>query len=114
MKTLGIVGGIAPASTIDYYRMLFAAYQARVPDGSAPPVIINSIDMQTMLRLIAADALDEVTTYLAGGTVDSISTTADGRILMLDWDSREGRSVRRLRPDGSPDPTFGSAGKLVL
>ena len=66
MRTLGIVGGIAPASTIEYYRMLFAAYQARRPDGSAPPVIINSIDMQTMLRLIAADALDEVTTYLAG------------------------------------------------
>ena len=66
MKTLGIVGGIAPASTIEYYRMLFAAYQARRPDGSAPPVIINSIDMQTMLRLIAADALDEVTMYLVG------------------------------------------------
>ena len=66
MKTLGIVGGIAPASTIEYYRMLIAAYQARIPDGSQPPVIINSIDMQTMLRLIAADALDEVTAYLAG------------------------------------------------
>jgi aspartate racemase len=45
--------------------MLIAAYQARRPDGSQPPVIINSIDMQTMLRLIAADALDEVTMYLA-------------------------------------------------
>ena len=65
MKTLGIVGGIAPASTIEYYRMLFAAYQTRRPDGSAPPVIINSIDLQTMIRLIAADALDEVTAYLS-------------------------------------------------
>lgn len=66
MKTLGIVGGIAPASTIEYYRMLIAAYQARRPDGSQPSVIINSIDMQTMLRLIGADALDEVTAYLLG------------------------------------------------
>ena len=65
MKTLGIIGGIAPASTIEYYRMLIATYQQRRPDGSNPPVIINSIDMQTMLRLIAADALDEVTAYLA-------------------------------------------------
>ena len=65
MKTLGIVGGIAPASTIEYYRMLIAAYQARRPDGSQPSVIINSIDMQTMLRLVAADALDEVTSYLS-------------------------------------------------
>ena len=65
MKTLGIIGGIAPPSTIEYYRMLFATYQARCPDGSAPLAIINSIDNQTMLRLIAADALDEVTIYLA-------------------------------------------------
>src|SRR6187397_1849230 len=65
MKTLGIVGGIAPASTIEYYRMLIAAYQSRRADGSSPPVIINSIDMQTMLRLIGADALDEVSVYLS-------------------------------------------------
>jgi len=65
VKTLRIIGGIAPASTIEYYRMLIATYQQRRPDGSNPPVIINSIDMQTMLRLIAADALDEVTTYLS-------------------------------------------------
>jgi aspartate racemase len=65
VKTLGLIGGIAPASTIEYYRMLIATYQQRVADGSNPPVIINSIDMQTMLRLIAADALDEVTAYLA-------------------------------------------------
>ena len=65
VKTLGIIGGIAPASTIEYYRMLIATYQQRRPDGSNPPVIINSSDMQTMLRLIAADALDEVTTYLS-------------------------------------------------
>ena len=66
MKTLGIIGGIAPPSTIEYYRMLFAAYRERRRDGSAPLVIINSIDNQTMLRLIAADALDEVSVYLAG------------------------------------------------
>ena len=65
MRTLGIIGGIAPASTIEYYRLLFATYQARRPDGSAPLVIINSIDLQSMIRLIAADALDEVTAYLS-------------------------------------------------
>ena len=65
MKTLGVIGGIAPASTVEYYRMLFAAYQARRPDGSAPLVIINSIDLKTMIGLIAANALEEVTSYLA-------------------------------------------------
>lgn len=65
MKTLGVVGGIAPASTIEYYRALIATYQRRVPDGSGPPIIINSIDLQRMLQLIGIDALDDVTLYLA-------------------------------------------------
>ena len=77
MKTLGIIGGIAPPSTIEYYRMLVAAYQKRRPDGSQPSVIINSIDMQTMLGLIAADALDEVTSYLSAEVAKLARAGAD-------------------------------------
>jgi aspartate racemase len=65
MKTLGIVGGIAPASTIEYYRILVATYQVRRPDGSGPPILINSIDLKRMLDLIGIDALDDVTVYLS-------------------------------------------------
>jgi len=64
VKTLGIIGGIAPASTIEYYRLVVATYQARRPDGSGPPVIINSIDLQAMLQLIATDALEALVAYL--------------------------------------------------
>ena len=81
MKTLGIIGGIAPASTIEYYRMLIAAYQQRRPDGSNPPVIINSIDLQTMLRLIAANALDEVTAYLSAEIDKLVRAGADVALL---------------------------------
>jgi len=66
MKTLGIVGGIGPESTIDYYRQIVAAYRERKPDGSFPPVIINSIDMTKMLALIGANQMTEVTAYLVG------------------------------------------------
>src|SRR5512141_1886708 len=66
MKTLGIVGGIGPESTIEYYRLIVASYRARRPDGSFPPVIINSIDMTKMLALIGANQMNEVTDYLVG------------------------------------------------
>ena len=66
MKTLGIVGGIGPKSTIDYYRQIVASYRTLRPDGSFPPVIINSIDMTKMLALIGANQMKEVTEYLAG------------------------------------------------
>jgi aspartate racemase len=49
MKILGIVGGIGPESTIDYYRTLVASWQRRKPDGSYPCVIINSIDAERLV-----------------------------------------------------------------
>ena len=66
MKTVGVIGGIGPESTIEYYRLLVAAYRARVPDGSYPSIIINSIDMKTMLSLIEANEFAKVTEYLVG------------------------------------------------
>lgn len=64
MKTLGIIGGIAPESTIEYYRLIIASYRAQKPDGSYPPLIINSINLKKMLDLVGANELARVTEYL--------------------------------------------------
>ncbi|HUR36507.1 MAG TPA: amino acid racemase [Terriglobales bacterium] len=64
MKTIGIVGGIAPGSTIEYYRMLVDEYRARTRDNSYPPILINSINMTRMLDLINSGKLDETVNYL--------------------------------------------------
>jgi aspartate racemase len=64
MKVLGIIGGIAPESTVEYYRLIIASYREQKRDGSYPPIIINSIDMKKMLDLIAAKELAGVTEYL--------------------------------------------------
>lgn len=64
MKTLGMIGGLGPESTIDYYRFLIAAYRERVADGSAPPIIINSIDMNKGLRMVTTEKYAELTEYL--------------------------------------------------
>ena len=55
MKTLGVIGGIGPESTIEYYRHLIAAYRARKPEGSYPTIVINSINMRILLDMIEAD-----------------------------------------------------------
>lgn len=55
MKTLGIIGGLGPESTIDYYRLIIAAYRHRTNDDSYPPMIINSINLQNMIRLMEAE-----------------------------------------------------------
>jgi aspartate racemase len=65
MKTVGIIGGIGPESTIEYYRLIIASYRERVRDGSYPSIVINSIDVNQMLGLIGANRLPEVEEYLA-------------------------------------------------
>ncbi len=64
MKTLGIIGGTGPESTIDYYRSLIATFRARVPDGSYPSLLINSVDNHKLLTWVAANKLPEIAQYL--------------------------------------------------
>ncbi len=66
MHRLGIVGGIAPESTVDYYRRIMALYQQRRPDGHNPELIINSIDLRRMLDLVAAGDRRALADYLSG------------------------------------------------
>ena len=60
-RMLGIVGGVAAESTIDYYRMLMAMYQDRA--GTAPPLLIYSVDLETSVRLVSAGALRKLADY---------------------------------------------------
>lgn len=64
MKTLGIVGGIAPGSTVDYYRLLITAYRDQRQDGSYPSILINSIDLKRLLDLVGDNRLTELTDWL--------------------------------------------------
>ena len=64
MKTAGLIGGIAPETTIQYYRQIIDLYRARSLDGGYPPLIIDSIDLQKLLYLLGAGKLEAVTAYL--------------------------------------------------
>jgi aspartate racemase len=64
MKTLGIVGGLGPESTIEYYRTIIALYRERQRDGSYPEFIINSVDLKKGLDLMAANNLTGMADYL--------------------------------------------------
>ncbi len=66
MRTVGLIGGIGPESTIDYYRSIFSVYRERRPDGTAPSILINSIDLNRVVDLISAGNLGGMADYLAG------------------------------------------------
>src|SRR6059036_2231014 len=67
MKTLGIVGGLGPESTVDYYQRIIALYRERQPDGSYPQFIIISVDLKKGLDFMAANNLTGMADYLLEG-----------------------------------------------
>jgi aspartate racemase len=60
MKTIGIVGGIGPESTIDYYRSIIASVRGRSTDGHYPHIIIDSVDLTEMVGLLEAGKMDDL------------------------------------------------------
>ena len=64
MKTLGIIGGIGPGSTVDYYQTIIDLYRARKSDGSYPAILINSIDVQRVLATVGAGELEALTEWM--------------------------------------------------
>ena len=54
MPTLGMIGGLGPESTIDYYRRILEAWEREEP-GTAPSIVIDSLDVRRALRLVETD-----------------------------------------------------------
>lgn len=52
MKTIGIIGGIGPESTVDYYKRIIEALRS---EGSlaAPEIIIFSVNLEEVLELVS-------------------------------------------------------------
>ena len=59
MKTVGIIGGVGPESTIEYYRFIIEAYREKKADDSYPSIIINSVDVNKYVSLATVNQFDK-------------------------------------------------------
>ena len=89
MPTVGLIGGLGPESTIDYYRRIIQVWQQHEP-ASSPSIVIDSLDVQRGLELVAkdrpglADYLFASVRRLAGAGVDFIALTANTGHIVFD------------------------------
>ena len=89
MTRVGLVGGLGPESTIDYYRRILEAW-ARERPGSSPSIVIDSLDVQRGLRLVERDRgglieyLAASLRRLAGAGVDFAALTANTPHIVFD------------------------------
>lgn len=77
MRSLGIVGGLGPESTIDYYRAILARYREITQKRESPHILINSLDVDKGIAMLDADRLDELTDYLSLGIEQLVRAGAD-------------------------------------
>jgi aspartate racemase len=65
MKTLGMLGGLGPESTVVYYETIIRLYRERTGDGSYPQFIVNSVNLKNVVDAISANNLAGVARFLA-------------------------------------------------
>ncbi len=77
MRTAGMIGGLGPPSTIDYYRSIIDRFRARKPDSGYPHVIINSLDVDRGIAMLDAGMLHDLADYLVTGVESLARAGAD-------------------------------------
>jgi aspartate racemase len=89
MATVGLIGGLGPESTVDYYRRILEAWALEDPTTS-PSIVIDSLDVGKALQLVATDR-PALTEYLlaslrrlSGAGVDFIAMTANTPHIVAD------------------------------
>jgi len=77
VRTAGMIGGLGPESTIDYYRFILARYRERKPDGGSPHILINSLDVDQAIAMLDAGRLRDLADYVATGVASLENAGAD-------------------------------------
>ena len=81
MKTLGMIGGLGPESTVDYYQRLIASYRERTGHKHYPQFIIVSVDLRKGLDFMEAGDLSGMARFLLEGIDKLARSGADFGII---------------------------------
>ena len=64
MKTIGIVGGLGPESTVEYYKEIVTAFNTRFVDLAYPEIIIYSANVNELMGFVATENWPELSGWL--------------------------------------------------
>ncbi len=64
MKRIGIIGGIGPESTVDYYKLIIGAFHERQADSGYPEIIIYSANLSSLMKILEAKDWEGLTDWL--------------------------------------------------
>ena len=92
MKRIGLIGGMGPESTQDYYREIITAFKDEKGNLNYPEIIIYSVNLSEFLELMKIKAYDRVIqtllkklNALKKAGADFAAITANTPHLLFDW-----------------------------
>jgi aspartate racemase len=95
---IGMIGGIGPESTVDYYQRLIMLYQKNVSGDDYPEIIINSINMTAMLKFVSDRNWDGLVGMLADAVDLLYKAGADLAFIASNTPHVVFEQVRRVSP----------------
>lgn len=66
MKKIGLIGGMGPESTLDYYKSIIDSFKTGDGELNYPEIIIFSVNLSEFLNLMKAKEYDKIVTLLLG------------------------------------------------
>jgi aspartate racemase len=94
MKRIGIIGGLGPEATIDYYRTIIYECRAQT-QGDVPEIIVYSLNLKDFPRIEEKDA---VIKWLSGGLQALHRAGADFAIISANTPHIVFDGVKKLSP----------------
>ncbi len=64
MNRIGIIAGIGPASTVEYYSLIIQRFRERLSTKDYPEMLLHSINMTEMLNYVFKGELEELVAFL--------------------------------------------------
>ena len=97
MKKAGIIGGVGPASTLDYYTGIIEGYRKIKGDAVYPLITIESIDMFAMIDALEQGDYDKMAAQLLNAAENLTNAGADFVAIASNtphiiWDRLQGKT----------------------
>ena len=80
MKKIGIIGGLGPESTIDYYKGIISGLQ-KYNTKDYPEIIIESVNMNKVLNYLELENYEEIIDYLSKANTNLAKSNASFSVI---------------------------------
>ncbi len=64
MRRIGIIGGLGPESTVDYYKEIIEEFNARYPELAYPEIIVYSANLKKLMGFVATESWSDLSEWL--------------------------------------------------